>query len=225
MAESGPKTRDMSPHALALGSAARHAVRRAASVLRDGGIAVLPTETFYALAADATNAAAVARLVVMKGRDGDKPLPLINTSMAAVATLAHIPERLAPLLRVFWPGPLTVVAPTAATLPKAITAGSGTVGQRISAAPFAQSLAQMAGAFVATSANVSGDPPVDEIARLNPIIGSGADLVVDGGKLPGGLPSTVVSWRNGALEILREGVIPAEALHAALAPAGAASWF
>ncbi|HEY6005102.1 MAG TPA: Sua5/YciO/YrdC/YwlC family protein, partial [Anaeromyxobacter sp.] len=105
-------------------------MRSVAEVLRRGGVVAYPTETFYGLGALARDAAAVGRLIALKGRQEGKPLPLVAGSRAQVDEVAELEGAAARLADAFWPGPLTLVLPARAGLPREIAAGTGTVGVR-----------------------------------------------------------------------------------------------
>jgi L-threonylcarbamoyladenylate synthase len=185
-------------------------VARAAETLRAGGVVVYPTETFYGLGALAVDRAAVARLAAAKLRPDGKPLPLLAADLAQVAQVVKRLEPLAERLAAgFWPGPLTLVLPAATGLPPEITAGGTTVGVRVPGGDVARRLARLAGgAIVSTSANLAGEPPACSIADLSPALLARIDGVLDAGPTPGGLASTVVLVEDGAVTLLREGVVP-----------------
>ncbi len=167
-----------------------------------------PTETFYGLAADPWQPAALERLLALKGRDPSAPLPLILPNRDHLATLvAQVPKDAEALMERYWPGPLTLVLPARPGLPGALTGPEG-IGVRLSAHPVATELAVCFQApLVATSANPGGEPPAqtaDHVARCLP----GVDLVVDGGPTAGGAPSTVVAVAlSGEMTVLRQGAI------------------
>ncbi|HEX9241039.1 MAG TPA: L-threonylcarbamoyladenylate synthase [Anaeromyxobacter sp.] len=192
-------------------------IRSAAEALRRGGLVAYPTETFYALGALASDAAAVARVARAKGRPDAKPLPLLAADRAAVEAIAVLAGPAARLAALLWPGPLTLVLPARAGLAGEISAGTGTVGIRVPAAELARALAREAGgALVSTSANLAGEPPPVRVEELAPPLRARLDAVLDGGTTPGGLPSTVVAFEGDALRIVRAGAIPPEALERAL---------
>lgn len=188
-------------------------VRPLAEILDRGGVLAVPTESSYGLAADPRSAEGIGTVFRLKGRDAGKALPLVAADLGQIAVLGVDPDgpEMAWLARVagrVWPGPLTVVLPVAGELPAA--APDGTVAVRIPAhAGLRTLLAELGRPLTATSANRSGEPPVlepDAAARLL----AGADAaVVDGGRLPGGPPSTVVRFVDGGIEVLREGAVPA----------------
>ena len=182
--------------------------------LHAGGIAVVPTDTVYGVAALPSRADALARIVAAKGRDPRKPCQLLAASAEAAfaATGRPPPPRALALARAFWPGALTLVLDAE---------GGGTEGLRVPDHAVARSLCEAAGGLLrCTSANRSGEPPAldaDSAAAAIPE----ADVLVDAGPSPGGVASSVVRFSpSGALEILREGAIPRAALESALADAG-----
>jgi len=196
-------------------------VSEVAAVLRRGGVAVYPTETFYGLGALAFDARAIERLAASKLRPPGKPLPLVAADSAmAFATWAEVLPAAGALAARFWPGPLTIVCAAAPNLPPEV-AGGGTVGVRVPGSAAARELSRLAGGpLVSTSANLSGGPPVTRVADLAPAILAAVDAVLDGGPVPGGLPSTVVEVGSGGLALVRAGAVPwPEVLAAAGGPA------
>ncbi len=201
-----------------------------AAVLARGGLLAIPTESSYGLAALPGSAAGVEAVYRVKHRDRGKPLPVVVAGLDQLAGLgidADLPI-LAPL-SAFWPGPLTVVLPLAAGasagLPAA--AGTGTLAVRVPDHPRLRELLRALGqAVTATSANRSGGGPIagpHEAALL--LAGEPAALVVDGGILPGGLPSTLVAPAAGpggvpAIRVLRAGRLPVERLRERLPVVG-----
>lgn len=192
-------------------------VALAAAALRQGALVVYPTETFYGLGALATLPEAIARLGDAKLRPAGKPLPLVAAdSTAAFALWAGVPEEARLLAERFWPGPLTLVVAAATGLPGALTLG-GEVGVRVPGSEVARELARLAGGpLVSTSANPSGGPAPDSVEALAPELLARVDLVLDAGRTPRGLPSTVVRVAAGDLRLLRAGAVPWEDVEAAL---------
>ena len=187
-------------------------LKTALRVLRDGGLVAFPTETFYGLGALALDEAAVARVFQAKGRPGDKPLLVLVDSVAMVERLAReVPDRARRLMARYWPGPLTLVLPARADLPRALTAGTGTIGVRLSGHPVARALVQAAGAPVtAPSANPHGGASPRTANDVLAALGPHVDLVLDGGPTPGGPASTVLDLTRTTVVILRAGpVVPA----------------
>ncbi|MEW6220358.1 MAG: L-threonylcarbamoyladenylate synthase [Thermodesulfobacteriota bacterium] len=186
----------------------------AARILAAGGLVAYPTETYYGLAADPWQPAALERLFTLKARPAAKPILTIIAEAEQIALLASaVPEPFRPLMAAFWPGPLTLLFPVRPELPAALTAGTGTVGIRLSSHPLARSLAAACGGpITATSANRTGQPAAASAAEVRAAFPDGLDLVLDGGPTPGGAGSTVVGLAAGRLQVVRPGVIPAAAV-------------
>lgn len=180
-----------------------------ARIVRAGGIAIVPTDTVYGIAAAPERADALARIVAAKGRDPKKPCQLLAAS-AEAAERAGIPfpPPAAALARAFWPGALTLV------LDKP---GGGTEGVRVPDHAAARALCEAAGGLLrCTSANRSGEPPATTADAALAALPA-ADAVVDAGPAPGGVSSTVAAiGPDGAPRLFREGPVSAAALAAAL---------
>lgn len=184
-------------------------LEQAAGVLRAGGVVGFPTETFYGLGAAAFDRGAVARVFALKGRPRDKPILVLVDSLAMVETVAaDIPGAARALMDRHWPGPLTLVLRARPTLPGELTAGTGTVGVRLSAHPVARGLVRALGQPVtAPSANPAGLPPPTTAAAVLEHFGGAIELVVDGGPTAGGAPSTVLDVTVDPPRIVRQGAL------------------
>lgn len=184
-------------------------LRRAADVLRGGGVIAFPTETFYGLGADALRPEAVARVRRLKGRADDKPLLLLVDSIAMVESLVTtITPAARALMARHWPGPLTLVLPARAVLPVEVTAGTGAVGVRLSSHAVARGLVRaFGGPVTAPSANVAGAPPPVTAAAALAGLGDGVDLALDAGPTPGGPASTVLDVSADPPRVLRPGAV------------------
>jgi L-threonylcarbamoyladenylate synthase len=195
------------------------ALERAAAVLERSGVIVYPTETFYALGARAWDPAACARVFDLKGRDEAKKLPLIAADLAQVLEIASGPrDLLEKLASRFWPGPLTLVVAARAGLGGGL-AGLATLAVRVSGCAVARELARrIEGPITATSANRAGEPPAETAGAAAAVFGSGVDLLLDGGRAPGGAPSTIVDLTRGEPALLRPGPIDFREVLAALDP-------
>ena len=185
------------------------ALADAVGALRAGRLVAFPTETFYGLGAAALTSAAVRRIIDVKGRPEGKPLLVLVDSIAMVERLAvEIPERARALMTRHWPGALTLVLAARAQVPAEVTAGSGTVGVRLSAHPVAQALVRALGQpITAPSANPSGLPPPTTAADVLGYFPHGLELVLDGGATPGGAPSTVLDVTVEPPRVLRAGAV------------------
>jgi L-threonylcarbamoyladenylate synthase len=181
----------------------------ATRVLRAGGLVAFPTETFYGLGARALDEAAVARVFHAKGRPAGKPLLVLVDSRAMVDRVAReVPERARRLMDRYWPGALTLVLHARSDLPAALTAGTGTIGVRLSGHPVARALVAAVGAPVtAPSANPHEDASPRTADEVIAGLGTRVDLVLDGGPTPGGPASTVLDLTRTPAVLLRAGAI------------------
>ena len=182
---------------------------RAAAVLRSGGLVAFPTETFYGLGAAAADPAAVRRVFSVKGRDEGKPLLVLVDSIGMAERVAEVTARGRQLMARHWPGALTLVMRARPGLAAEVTAGTGTIGVRLSPHPVARGLVGALGAPVtAPSANRADAPPPVTAAAVRAAFEGAVDLVLDGGPTAGGPPSTVVDVTSGAPRVLRQGAVP-----------------
>lgn len=191
-----------------LSDANRDAVRAAAAALRRGEIVAFPTETYYGLAVDALDVAALARLFALKGRGAEKASALLVADLAMLAELcAEVPAGARALADTHWPGPLTLALPARPGLPAAIVS-DGCVAARVSSHPMAAALVAAFGRpLTATSANPAGAPPARTAADVAAGFPAAALHLLDGGQTPGGAPSTLVRLRGGKVEVLRQGAV------------------
>ena len=198
-------------------NAPERAAVAAAPVLAGGGIVVYPTETLYALGADAYHATALQRLVELKVREPGKPIAvLIGDTDMLRELVAEIPPAAEMLIRRFWPGPLTLVLRARACLSPLLTGGDG-IGVRLSSHPVATGLVRALGHPVtAPSANPAGRRPPMRVDEARAYFGAQVDCYINGGSLPGEPASTVIDVREG-LKIIREGAVAAHAVRASLA--------
>jgi L-threonylcarbamoyladenylate synthase len=182
-------------------------VARAAEVLRTGALLIYPTDTLYALGGRATDDAAALAVRAAKGRDSGKPLPVIVASeRQARALCLSWPQGAERLAAAFWPGPLSLVLPAGPDVPDGVTAGTRTVALRVPALALARAIAAAAGALVATSANVSGQPAPLSCAEAVEQVGFAAALALDAG-LGNPLSSTLVDLTGDEPRLLREGPV------------------
>ncbi len=182
-------------------------LREAVRLLRDGRVVGFPTDTFYGLAVDPRNAAAVRRLYELKGRAGTSALTLIAADVSQAEHCVALDTSARALATAWWPGPLTIVAAATTAVVPEVLAGGTTVGVRVPDHAIARALARtFEFCITATSANRSGEPPAvtakDVLTALPDV-----DCVIDGGPTPGGAPSTIVDARAGGPRLLREGAI------------------
>lgn len=194
-------------------------VRRAADILRSGGVVAFSTETYYGLAVDPLQHQALERLFRIKCRSRNLPILVLVSGSEQIPVLASaLPRVYYRLIDCFWPGPLTLVCPALPTLPPRLTGDTGTIGLRQSPDPTANRLiAAFGGPITATSANISGAPAAVTAAEVARIFGAEVDLILDGGTAPGGSGSTLVGVRGESLYCFREGKIAFHAVQTCVA--------
>ncbi len=187
-------------------------LRRAAAILRQGGLVAYPTDTVSGLAALPTDVRAVKKLFEAKKRPPDQAVPLLIASTDDVALVArNVPNIAHLLMESFWPGALTIVLSKAPSFRSA--AVGETVGLRVPDHETPRVLVRLLGApITGTSANVSGEPEPLSADDVRAQLGEAVDLVIDGGRCAGGRPSTVVDCTVEPPRIVREGAIDREEL-------------
>ena len=184
------------------------------SFLRAGGVIAFPTDTSYGLGADPFSEAAVRRIFGVKGRTEDKPILLLVNSIEMARSVAMVSDRALAVAERFWPGPLTMILPAGPNVPSLVTAGTGTVGLRWPAAPFALKLVSALNRpLTATSANRSGMAAAVTAEEVRAQLEDRLDLLIDGGSLPARGGSTLLDLTSTPPRILREGPVSAAALH------------
>jgi len=190
----------------------------AVAVLSAGGVVAYPTETFYGLAVDPRDPIAIDGLFAAKGREKSRAIPLIAASLDQLLEVAgDVGGRVRAVAGRFWPGPLTVVIPAWPGLALAIHGSSGTVAVRVSSHPIASGLARAFGhPITSTSANPSGAPPIAEADGVEAALGAAVTLLIDGGRTPGGEPSTIVDLTAAEPRLIRAGAIAWDAVVASL---------
>jgi L-threonylcarbamoyladenylate synthase len=192
------------------------ALRYAFEVLTSGGLVAFPTDTVYGLGALAFDGRAVERIYAAKERPAEKAIPVLLGELGDLRKVTpQVPEIAAKLAARFWPGPLTLVVPKHPALPEIISA-TPTVGVRIPDHPLARALLRLSGPLAVTSANLAGEAsPATAVEVLAQLDGRIA-LILDGGRSPGGIPSTVVDCLGTGPKIIREGPVTLEQIEQAL---------
>jgi L-threonylcarbamoyladenylate synthase len=188
------------------------AIALATSVLRQGGLVVFPTDTVYGVGAAVDRPEAVARIYLVKGRPLDRPIPVLISSLDQIERLVtRVDERVRRLAEAFWPGALTIVLPAQDWLPEEIVRDTGAVGLRMPDHPVALAVIEASGgALATTSANRSGEKEACTAEEALEALGDRVELIIDGGRSPGGVPSTVVAVADDSLRILRVGALDPE---------------
>ena len=189
-----------------------------ARVIRRGDVVVVPTDTFYGLAADPFNLAAVARVYEIKGRPERKALPILVGSVAqAQELILDPPDAFFKLANRFWPGALTIVVSADSPIPLKVTGNTGRIALRLPAAPVPLAvIATLGSPVTGTSANLSGFAACVEAEQVVKQMGERLPLILDGGKSEARLASTVVDLRGDRWTILREGPVSEDEIRQAL---------
>ncbi len=191
-------------------------IRQAATLLRDGGVIGMPTETVYGLAALASNEEAVRRVFDIKGRPYDHPLIVHLSPTEDLSQWGHFNSDATALAQSFWPGPLTLLVPRTARVPDWVTGGRDTVAIRVPHHPVAESLlALVADGVVAPSANLFGKVSPTEAKHVFNDLGKLVDYILDGGPSEHGVESTIVECIDKPT-ILRPGSISKDDIEAVL---------
>jgi len=192
-------------------------IGQAVARLRRGGLVAVPTETVYGLAADSTNAAAVAEIYRAKDRPDFNPLIVHVPDLTAARKLGQFNELADGFARAFWPGPLTLVVPKAENCPvaPAVTAGLDTIALRCPAHPVMRELLSASSLFLAApSANRSGGISPTTADHVLRSLGDAAPLILDGGPCEKGIESTIIAVDGDDYRILRPGPVTPEQLAA-----------
>ena len=202
-------------------------IEEAAKLLCAGELVSFPTETVYGLGADATNAAAIAKIFVAKGRPNDNPLIVhIGSIEQLPQVVTEIPVAAQELMDTFWPGPLTIILPKQTGIAESVTAGLSSVGVRIPAHPVALSLLQTVGLPIAApSANVSGKPSPTQARHVAEDLSGKIAGILDGGWSEIGLESTVIDCTTTPPTILRPGGVTQAEIEAVIGAVSVAEPF
>lgn len=188
-------------------------LKRAADILKRGGLVVFPTETVYGLGGDATIADVAKKIYNAKGRPSNNPLIIHIAHPEDAEKYAHTNEYYYRLARAFMPGPLTVILPKKDTIPGEVTGGLDTVAVRCPSHPIARALISTANVPIAApSANISGRPSPTSAEYCITDLDGKVDMIIDGGECDIGLESTIVMLRQGTAILLRPGAITYDAL-------------
>jgi L-threonylcarbamoyladenylate synthase len=195
------------------------AIRYAAAFIRRGELVGVPTDTFYALAADPFNLAAVEEIYRAKGRPENRALPiLVNSIDQAVSLARELPPNFLKLAKRFWPGPLTLLVDASQQIPLKVTANMGRAALRWPNSPVACALIEQLGSpITGTSANISGYPSCSNADQLMEQLGDRLQLILDAGDTGAMISSTIVDLREDDWRVVREGLVAAEDIQSALA--------
>lgn len=198
------------------------AVEAAALALQRGGLAVVPTDTVYGIAADAFDPAAVRALLAAKGRGREMPPPVLISAATTLDALAvRVPGYARALVEEFWPGPLTLVCHQQTSLQWDLGETRGTVAVRMPDHELVREILERTGPLAVSSANKTGMPAATDADQAEEMLGEDVDVIVDDGESPGGEASTIVDVTGTQGRVLRLGALSLERLNAVLEPLGA----
>ncbi len=194
-------------------------IRAAVVMLRVGGIICFPTDTLFALGADAFDPEAVERIYRAKGRDHGQGLPVLLADADQLSQVAvDVPDSAWKLARRYWPGALTMVVKRSPDLPEIVSGGAATVAVRVPDHPVARQLIRAFGRpVIGTSANRAGSSDARSMKDVMEELGPWLDYAVGEGTLPAGKPSTIVDLTTSRPQVLREGAIATKDVLAAIA--------
>jgi len=193
------------------------AVAKAAAALANGEAVVFPTDTVYGIGVAAGEGRVPDLLFELKRRDRSQTIPWLVASPDDLARFGRdVPACARNLAERFWPGPLTLVVRASDAVPSPFAGGDGTIALRMPDSPVSLALMDALGApLAATSANIHARPAVNDSAALDPELASLVPIVLAGGVIEGGLPSTIVSCSGRTPTVLREGSITSSQIAAA----------
>jgi len=195
-----------------LSSDSTETIQVALNILKSGGLIAFPTDTVYGVGSLAFNGKAVESIYAAKDRPVEKAIPiLIGDTDDLTKVASSVPDMAKKIASRFWPGPLTLIVPKLPTLPEAISA-TDTVAVRVPNHQVARTLLRAAGPMAVTSANISGKPSPSTADEVSAQLGSRIALIIDGGRTPSGVPSTLVDCTGTKPFVLREGPISLQEL-------------
>jgi tRNA threonylcarbamoyl adenosine modification protein (Sua5/YciO/YrdC/YwlC family) len=196
----------------------KNTMRYAAEFIRRGQVVGVATDTFYGLAADPFNLAAIEEIYRVKGRPEDRALPILVNSIEQALTLARdVPPLFLTLAQKFWPGPLTLLVDASNKLPLKITANKRRAALRWPGSAVVAALIEQWGAPVTgTSANLSGHPSCSNAEDLMMQLGDRLPLILDSGETGALLSSTIVNLTDDTWKVVREGLISEQEIERAL---------
>ncbi len=185
---------------------------RALEIIQDGGLIAFPTDTVYGIGVSAFNEGAIDKIYQVKGRSKLKAIPiLISEAKLLGQVTSSINPTISQIVKYFWPGALTLILQIHPELPGNLSSGN-TIGVRVPDHDLVRELLRMTGPLAATSANLSGEASALTAEEVQMQLGKRIDLILDAGKVPGGIASTVLDCSGDEFRILREGPISWEEL-------------
>ncbi len=204
-------------------TAREEGIAEAGRAVQRGRLVIVPTDTVYGLGADAFSPAAVQRLLNAKGRGRQMPPPVLVSAKTTLEALAvGVPDWARALVEELWPGPLTLVLRQQPSLQWDLGETRGTVAVRMPDHEVALELLARTGPLAVSSANRTGLPPATDADDAEAMLGELVKVILDAGRTPGPVPSTIVDCTGEQGRILRQGVLPVEQLNEVVEPLGVA---
>ena len=193
-------------------------IAEAAEIIRRGGVIAYLTDTLYGLGADAFNTMAVQKVFALKSRSEEKALPVIIGNRAMLSKLVlEISSDAEKLIKIFWPGPLSLILPANPAVPGVLHGDSKRIAVRLPSCAVARELAIVSGgALTATSANRSGEAAAQTAEGVHAALSGGIDMIVDSGPATETRPSTLLDMTQSPPRLLREGAVSAEKINAVI---------
>lgn len=191
-------------------------IEAALDLLREGETIAFPTDTVYGLGTNAFYSPGIIKLFEAKGRDSNKAISVLVGTLEQVELLTDkLNHNVQKLIEHFWPGGLTIVVPKKKGIPELLSPGDS-IGIRMPNHPVTLELLKRFGPIATTSANLSGGNNPQTARDVYEQLNTRTPLILDGGKCPGGIPSTVVDCISDDIKILRKGAISAEQIYEVL---------
>ena len=191
-------------------------ISRAVEIVQSGGVIAFPTDTVYGIGVSAFNEMAIEKLYQVKGRSYQKAIPILVSDQEELTRITPpLDQNVKAIIQRFWPGAITLIIPLLKGMPENLSP-TQTVGVRIPDFKLTRELLSHTGPLAATSANISGGESTLTAEEVAENLGGMIDLILDGGKTPGGVPSTVLDCTQAELIILREGPISLDTIKLAI---------
>lgn len=186
-------------------------IAKAGKILQKNGIVIFPAKCLYGIAANALNETTIKKVFNLKQRPWNNPILVLIPNLNMLSDLVKsIPEQAYKLMDAFWPGNITLVFEAKTHISEFLMAGTCKIGIRIPAHPVAKAIVELLNfPITGTSANLSGKGGCNKIDQLSPALIEHADLVLDAGRLKGGMGSTIVDVTTSPVAIIREGEVTA----------------
>ncbi|MEN8211648.1 MAG: L-threonylcarbamoyladenylate synthase [Thermodesulfobacteriota bacterium] len=190
-------------------------IERAGKIIQNSGVVIFPAQYLYGVAVNALKEKSILKVFHLKKRPVNNPLLLlINDQEQLLGLVKSIPESAQLLMDAFWPGNLTIVFKAKKSVSRLLTANTAKIGIRIPAHPVAKALVKyLKSPITGTSANLSGHKGCSQINQLDPSIIDHADLILDAGRVKGGMGTTIVDVTASKINIIRQGEISAQSIN------------